>query len=235
MKIHEYQGAIAREVRRAEAQGPRRSVDDAATAAEELTSRPAATVVVKVIRGRARQGRRREGRQGRRRRARRGAEDSRHAPDHAPDRSGGRVVKPAGRAGSTSSASYVGPSSIVRLARRGHGLRRGRRRNRGDRRALTREDHARAPERAWLVAVPGALAHGSLRGEAAKNAVSLPASSPALEEPDCSLAEINPLIVTKDGKVLALDAKINLTTTPPSATSTRGAARSRRGGVCGDR
>src|SRR3989442_2415572 len=31
----------------------------------------------------------------------------------------------------------------------------------------------------------------------------------AFEETDCSLAEINPLILTGDGKVLALDAKIN--------------------------
>src|SRR5438445_515519 len=28
-------------------------------------------------------------------------------------------------------------------------------------------------------------------------------------EKDCSLAEINPLVVTKDGRVLALDAKLN--------------------------
>jgi succinyl-CoA synthetase beta subunit len=31
----------------------------------------------------------------------------------------------------------------------------------------------------------------------------------AFDERDCSLAEINPLIVTKDGEVLALDAKMN--------------------------
>ena len=33
----------------------------------------------------------------------------------------------------------------------------------------------------------------------------------AFVEKDCSLAEINPLIVTGDGDILALDAKINLT------------------------
>ncbi|MEK6607193.1 MAG: ADP-forming succinate--CoA ligase subunit beta [Myxococcota bacterium] len=56
------------------------------------------------------------------------------------------------------------------------------------------------------------LAYGlGLRGEAAKNAASLLGKlARAFEELDCSLAEINPLIVTKDGKVLALDAKINL-------------------------
>lgn len=32
----------------------------------------------------------------------------------------------------------------------------------------------------------------------------------AFEEKDCSLAEINPLVVTSDGRLLALDAKLNL-------------------------
>ena len=35
---------------------------------------------------------------------------------------------------------------------------------------------------------------------------------------DMTLAEINPLILTTDGHIVALDAKINLTTTPCSAT-----------------
>ena len=37
----------------------------------------------------------------------------------------------------------------------------------------------------------------------------MPALAKCYEEMDCSLLEINPLITTKDGKVLALDAKIN--------------------------
>jgi succinyl-CoA synthetase beta subunit len=56
-----------------------------------------------------------------------------------------------------------------------------------------------------------ALAFGlGLSGEAHRNAVRfLMALARAYEEMDCSLAEINPLVVTAEGKVLALDAKIN--------------------------
>jgi len=49
-----------------------------------------------------------------------------------------------------------------------------------------------------------------LSGDALKNAVSfLLALYRAYEATDASLAEINPLVVTKEGHVLALDAKIN--------------------------
>ncbi|MBL0212831.1 MAG: ADP-forming succinate--CoA ligase subunit beta [Myxococcales bacterium] len=47
---------------------------------------------------------------------------------------------------------------------------------------------------------------GKIAGELAKFMTSL---TRAYEDLDCSLLEINPLITTKDGKVLALDAKIN--------------------------
>ena len=47
---------------------------------------------------------------------------------------------------------------------------------------------------------------GKAAGELAKFMTAL---TRAYEELDCSLLEINPLITTKDGKVLALDAKIN--------------------------
>ena len=55
------------------------------------------------------------------------------------------------------------------------------------------------------------LAFGlGLSGDAFKNAVRfLTSLSRAYDELDCSLAEINPLVITTDGKVLALDAKIN--------------------------
>ena len=55
------------------------------------------------------------------------------------------------------------------------------------------------------------LAFGlDLSGEAFKNAVKFfQALHKAYVESDCSLAEINPLVVTTDGRVLALDAKIN--------------------------
>jgi succinyl-CoA synthetase beta subunit len=55
------------------------------------------------------------------------------------------------------------------------------------------------------------LAFGlGLSGDAFKNAVKfLAALFRAYEAMDCSLAEINPLVLTTDGKVLALDAKIN--------------------------
>jgi len=55
------------------------------------------------------------------------------------------------------------------------------------------------------------LAFGlGLEGEAFRNAVKFfHALYKAFVETDCSLAEINPLIVTTDGRVLALDAKIN--------------------------
>jgi succinyl-CoA synthetase beta subunit len=49
-----------------------------------------------------------------------------------------------------------------------------------------------------------------LSGDVFKNAVKfLQALYRAYEAMDCSLAEINPLVLTTDGKVLALDAKIN--------------------------
>jgi len=55
------------------------------------------------------------------------------------------------------------------------------------------------------------LAYGlGLAGEQFKQAVGLIRSLCALYlARDCSLAEINPLVVTKDGRVLALDAKLN--------------------------
>ena len=49
-----------------------------------------------------------------------------------------------------------------------------------------------------------------LGGDAFRNGVKfLSALYTAYEAMDCSLAEINPLVITKDGGVLALDAKIN--------------------------
>lgn len=56
-----------------------------------------------------------------------------------------------------------------------------------------------------------ALAFGlGLSGDAFKHAVKfLQALYGAYEQMDCSLAEINPLVVTTDGRVLALDAKMN--------------------------
>ncbi len=56
-----------------------------------------------------------------------------------------------------------------------------------------------------------ALAFGlGLTGDALKNGVAfLTALWRAYEAMDCSLAEINPLVLTKDGRVMALDAKIN--------------------------
>ncbi|MCH7673353.1 ADP-forming succinate--CoA ligase subunit beta [candidate division KSB1 bacterium] len=55
------------------------------------------------------------------------------------------------------------------------------------------------------------LAFGlGLKGEQVKNALKFfSALYKAFIESDCSMAEINPLVVTKDGNVLALDAKIN--------------------------
>jgi len=55
------------------------------------------------------------------------------------------------------------------------------------------------------------LAFGlDLKGDQIKNAIKFfMALYNAYITADCSIAEINPLVVTKDGKVLALDAKIN--------------------------
>jgi succinyl-CoA synthetase beta subunit len=55
------------------------------------------------------------------------------------------------------------------------------------------------------------LAYGlGLRGDALKNGVKfLHALYAAYEATDASLAEINPLVITTDGKVIALDAKMN--------------------------
>jgi succinyl-CoA synthetase beta subunit len=56
-----------------------------------------------------------------------------------------------------------------------------------------------------------ALAYGlGLSGDAVKSAVELFTKlARAFVDLDCSLAEINPLVVTKQGNVMALDAKIN--------------------------
>lgn len=55
------------------------------------------------------------------------------------------------------------------------------------------------------------LAYGlKLKGDAFKNGVKfLRALAQAYKESDASLVEINPLVVTKEGQVLALDAKMN--------------------------
>jgi succinyl-CoA synthetase beta subunit len=71
--------------------------------------------------------------------------------------------------------------------------------------------HAIDPATGWNDYQSRALAAqlgmtGKLVGELGKFLKSL---TRAYEELDCSLLEINPLISTKDGKVLALDAKIN--------------------------
>ncbi len=57
-----------------------------------------------------------------------------------------------------------------------------------------------------------ALAFGlGFEGQALKSATKfIVALYRAFEESDCSLAEINPLVLTKQGEVLAIDAKINL-------------------------
>lgn len=55
------------------------------------------------------------------------------------------------------------------------------------------------------------LAFGlGLKGDQVKNAIKfLGALYQAFVKSDCSMAEINPLVVTTDGRVLALDAKVN--------------------------
>ncbi|MCA9670155.1 MAG: ADP-forming succinate--CoA ligase subunit beta [Myxococcales bacterium] len=81
---------------------------------------------------------------------------------------------------------------------------------------------ARSPEKIlkeWIDPATGfcgyqarRLAHGlGLEGNAFKNATRLLLSlGKAFVELDCSICEINPLVVTKSGDVMALDAKINL-------------------------
>ncbi|HJX69797.1 MAG TPA: ADP-forming succinate--CoA ligase subunit beta, partial [Dehalococcoidia bacterium] len=56
------------------------------------------------------------------------------------------------------------------------------------------------------------LAFGmNLKGEQFKSAVGLiPSLYRLFKEKDCSLTEINPLVVTTDGRLLALDAKVNI-------------------------
>jgi succinyl-CoA synthetase beta subunit len=58
----------------------------------------------------------------------------------------------------------------------------------------------------------GKLAYGMgvPAGSARAAAQAMQALAKAYDELDCSLAEINPFILTKDGRVVALDAKINL-------------------------
>ncbi len=69
---------------------------------------------------------------------------------------------------------------------------------------------ARTPERIFREWAHPALGGLGLTGEPFKQAVGLIRSLFALYlARDCSLAEINPLVVTKDGRVLALDAKLN--------------------------
>jgi succinyl-CoA synthetase beta subunit len=81
---------------------------------------------------------------------------------------------------------------------------------------------ARSPEKILKETIDPAIGLGAfqarklafalgLKGSAHANAVKfLMALSRAFREVDASLAEINPLVITKSGDVLALDAKINL-------------------------
>ncbi len=56
----------------------------------------------------------------------------------------------------------------------------------------------------------------------------------AFDECDCSLAEINPLVVTKDGRLLAADAKLNFDDNALYRhKDLAAAARPRRGGPAG--
>jgi len=52
----------------------------------------------------------------------------------------------------------------------------------------------------------------------------------AFVDTDCSLAEINPLVLTEDGDIVALDAKMNFDATACSGTRHRGDAGPGRGG-----
>ncbi len=96
----------------------------------------------------------------------------------------------------------------------GDGLGGGRDGDRGGRRGAPREDHprvggsrARAPGRSRRAISPSGS--GS-PGDQFKSGVALIRSLfRAYLDKDCSLAEINPLVVTRDGRVLALDAKLN--------------------------
>jgi succinyl-CoA synthetase beta subunit len=81
---------------------------------------------------------------------------------------------------------------------------------------------ARTPEKILKESIDPAIGLGAfqarklafglgLKGEAHKNAVAfLQGLARAFDAEDASLAEINPLVITKTGEVLALDAKMNL-------------------------
>jgi succinyl-CoA synthetase beta subunit len=81
---------------------------------------------------------------------------------------------------------------------------------------------ARTPEKILKESIDPAIGLGAfqarklafgigLKGEAHKNAVAfLQCLARAFDSEDASLAEINPLVITKTGEVLALDAKMNL-------------------------
>ena len=96
-----------------------------------------------------------------------------------------------------------------------HALRRGRRRDRGGRRDQPRRDRAaldrpgaraRPRDRATL----GRRGVGSTTAAREQTAALLCDLYRCYVEGDCDLAEINPLILTTDGRVHALDAKVTL-------------------------
>lgn len=81
---------------------------------------------------------------------------------------------------------------------------------------------AKTPEKILKETIEPGLGLGAYQARNLAFGIGIPAASvnaavqamqalvKAYEAYDCSLAEINPLILTKDGKVIALDAKINL-------------------------
>lgn len=81
---------------------------------------------------------------------------------------------------------------------------------------------ARSPEKILKEAIEPGFGLGAYQARKLAFGIGIPAASvgaavktmtalvEAYDHYDCSLAEINPLILTKDGRVVALDAKINL-------------------------
>ena len=164
------------------------------------------------------QGRRRQVGRLARRRSRRRGRDARPGVSDSTDLAG-RNSRPAGDGGrgDRHRARAIPRDSRGRRNRRarGNGQHRRRRRDRGRRRDQPREDSAgRGRPDIRPDAVPRTRACPSTglarRIDTTGSRPDRPPVPAICTEKDCTLVEINPLVITSDGQIIALDAKIDL-------------------------
>ena len=218
VKIHEYQAkAILREFG---VPVPNGDVADTPAEARAIAAaaRRAGGGEGPGARGRARQGRRREAGRRSGRRPRRRRADPRHDAQDAADAARGHQGAQGAGGGGLADRPRALPVDHARPRARAHVVmasqagRHGHRGGGGDASRRRSSGSGRDPALGLQAFQARKLAFGlGLAGDQFKagrgaDPQPLPRST---STKDCSLAEINPLVVTKDGRVLALDAKLN--------------------------